>query len=278
MRKIALQQIARVQAEGLAPSVKRSVVFNYRADGSELGQKPVITVTEAEQNRLIVANMSLVEPIASTFRGKKGIPFDELVAAGKEGLVKAARNWDPKKGRTFTSWAYLRIEGAIQHLIRDWEPLENSLVSEETDFEYEWRWAAPDFWEAIACSPEDLLINREQITNDRVAFESALIGLGRKDRRILGAYACGQSLASIGREFHVSYQSIQKRIQRLIRKMRRIMGLQPYKFHPAPKPKLDSLGLQTYSKPLKAKHRRVWGELIDEIAAENNRQESSKVR
>ena len=48
-----------------------------------------------EQNRLIIEFMSLVKPIAASYRGSKGIPFEDITAEGMVGLVKAARTWRP---------------------------------------------------------------------------------------------------------------------------------------------------------------------------------------
>ncbi len=59
--------------------------------------------------------LSLVETIASQI--KRQIRFamshEELQSFGHEGLLSAARSFDPSRGVPFTSWAALKVRGAI---------------------------------------------------------------------------------------------------------------------------------------------------------------------
>ncbi len=47
-----------------------------------------------------------------------GVEVDDLVAAGHEGLLSAARSYDPARGVPFRSWANLRVRGAMLDGVR----------------------------------------------------------------------------------------------------------------------------------------------------------------
>jgi RNA polymerase sigma factor FliA len=72
------------------------------------------------RDALIEENIGLVVHIAHRIAGR--LPSerdrDELVAAGMVGLVEAATRFDPERGMPFSSFAGLRIEGAILDTLR----------------------------------------------------------------------------------------------------------------------------------------------------------------
>ena len=53
--------------------------------------------------------------IATSVRRKspRNIELDDLIAYGQVGLAQAARDFDPHRGNTFSTYAYYRIRGAI---------------------------------------------------------------------------------------------------------------------------------------------------------------------
>ncbi len=51
---------------------------------------------------------------------KPPLSFEDLVSAGTVGLVKAARDFDPVHQAEFTTYAYIRIKGAILDELRGW--------------------------------------------------------------------------------------------------------------------------------------------------------------
>ena len=67
------------------------------------------------QVKLIKESLGLVTAIAIKVRESltRSLDLDELVALGREGLVHAARRFDPSRGVPFSSYAYHRIRGAI---------------------------------------------------------------------------------------------------------------------------------------------------------------------
>jgi RNA polymerase sigma factor (sigma-70 family) len=67
-------------------------------------------------DKLVTENLRLVLFVAKDFVGR-GIDFDELVAAGNEGLVKAARTFDPARAELST-WLVYKIRSEMQELCR----------------------------------------------------------------------------------------------------------------------------------------------------------------
>jgi RNA polymerase sigma factor FliA len=82
----------------------------------------------AEQDELIVEHLPNIRFIAR--RIHEGLPehvlIDDLFSAGVVGLMDAAKRFDPSKGVKFSTFAQLRIRGAILDSLRvlDWAPRE----------------------------------------------------------------------------------------------------------------------------------------------------------
>lgn len=60
----------------------------------------------------------MVHSLAARFKGR-GIEYEELFAAGCEGLVKAAKGFDESRGLKFSTYAVPVIMGEIKRLFRD---------------------------------------------------------------------------------------------------------------------------------------------------------------
>lgn len=69
-------------------------------------------------NKFIQDNLGLVHSLAAKFKGR-GIEYEELFAAGCEGLVKAAKGFDEERGLRFSTYAVPVILGEIKRLFRD---------------------------------------------------------------------------------------------------------------------------------------------------------------
>src|SRR5512142_2534420 len=69
----------------------------------------------AHRDRLIEEHLHLVHSIAAKLRGQLGKTMEpgDLVAYGTQGLIEAAKRYDPKQGATFSTFAYYRIRGAM---------------------------------------------------------------------------------------------------------------------------------------------------------------------
>ncbi len=68
-----------------------------------------------DPNALAEEHLGLVKAIASRVVGfaPSDADFDDLVAFGHQGLVQAARRYDPERGAAFSTFAYYRIRGAM---------------------------------------------------------------------------------------------------------------------------------------------------------------------
>jgi RNA polymerase sigma factor for flagellar operon FliA len=66
-------------------------------------------------DRLVEDHLHLVHSIASKLRRRLGRTMEpgDLVGYGTQGLIEAARRFDPKQGTSFSTFAYYRIRGAI---------------------------------------------------------------------------------------------------------------------------------------------------------------------
>jgi RNA polymerase sigma factor for flagellar operon FliA len=74
-----------------------------------------------ERDRLIKEHLPLVRSIAGAVRCSSvgaGVPLDDLVAYGANGLIEAAQRFDPARGVTFDVFSRYRIRGAIVDGIR----------------------------------------------------------------------------------------------------------------------------------------------------------------
>ena len=68
------------------------------------------------RNRLVQANLGLVGTIAREFLGR-GLAFEDLVAEGNLGLIRAAEEFDPRFGTRFSTYAAYWIRQAIRHAL-----------------------------------------------------------------------------------------------------------------------------------------------------------------
>ena len=67
---------------------------------------------------LVESNLRLVHSCAKRFKSR-GIEYDDLYSAGCLGLMKAAKNFDEKRGFAFSTYAVPVILGEIKRLFRD---------------------------------------------------------------------------------------------------------------------------------------------------------------
>jgi RNA polymerase sigma factor for flagellar operon FliA len=110
-------------------------------------------------NKQIVELLDLVPKIAKrtvTYL-KPPLAFEDLVAAGTVGLVKAAKDYDPSHQAEFKTYAYIRIRGAILDELKKWNfgPLDSEKQI-ATVFE-----TAKNFKEQVGTQPSDEQLAKE---------------------------------------------------------------------------------------------------------------------
>ena len=119
-----------------------------------------MSLSAAEQNRLIIENMHIVEMVASGFRGKKNIPWEDLKQEGVVGLVQAARNVDRVAGR-FAAYAMASIRNSILAFVENWQEFEHldDRLEGDQDRIFEWQiWGTlpSEGWTSLTASPEEI--------------------------------------------------------------------------------------------------------------------------
>jgi RNA polymerase sigma factor FliA len=69
----------------------------------------------AHRDQLVEQHLHLVHAIAAKLKGRLGKTMEpgDLVGYGTQGLVEAAKKYDPKHGVAFSTFAYYRIRGAM---------------------------------------------------------------------------------------------------------------------------------------------------------------------
>lgn len=75
-------------------------------------------MTLKEKHKRIEENLGLVHSVAKKFLGK-GIDYEDIVAAGCIGLIKAIDNFDETKGFKLSTYAVPAILGEIKRIWRD---------------------------------------------------------------------------------------------------------------------------------------------------------------
>lgn len=70
------------------------------------------------QDEVVVMHMGLARAIAARYRGR-GIAEEDLTQAAAMALLKAARNFDPRHGVEFLSYAVVTMKGEVKRQFRD---------------------------------------------------------------------------------------------------------------------------------------------------------------
>jgi RNA polymerase sigma factor for flagellar operon FliA len=79
------------------------------------------------------SELDLVDLVARQIARKIGsasVTLDDLRSFGREGLLRAARSFEPERGVPFRRWANLRIKGAVYDGIRQWGGLPRRVYRE----------------------------------------------------------------------------------------------------------------------------------------------------
>lgn len=81
---------------------------------------PLLAADSPEVLARVTEALPLVDMLARQVRRQlgSGVEYDDLASAGREGLLSAARSFDPSHGVPFRRWANLRIKGAMYDALR----------------------------------------------------------------------------------------------------------------------------------------------------------------
>ena len=185
-----------------------------------------MALSEAEQNRLIIDNVELVDRVIVEFRGQE-LGYDDIRQEAMVGLVQAARSYDPAKCKaSFPVWAIVRIRGAIKNAIARYDGLEELPSDDQPICEYFGR-AIHEDWEHLDASPEDIRLIYEEFRGREAAIKAAMLSLSPKVRKMIHAHFLRErpiSLEQVAREQKMSYHAVNRAVYRAVKRMRDIVS------------------------------------------------------
>ncbi len=81
------------------------------------------------RDALLETHMGLVRHVALKLArtAGPGVDIEDLVSAGSVGLIQAVESYEPARGHAFSTFAVLRIRGAILDELRRWDPAPRSV-------------------------------------------------------------------------------------------------------------------------------------------------------
>lgn len=126
---------------------------------------------KAARDELAVRNLDLIARVVGRLpiAMPQGVDRDDLLSAGTIGLLNAARTYQPMRGASFRTFAYLAIKSAVLDELRRADPLPRgarSRLKEVEKIESEWRVTA-----GRPPTPEELA---ERMSLERDELESLL--------------------------------------------------------------------------------------------------------
>lgn len=181
-------------------------------------------------------NMYAMEAILNRYKGfvaSRARPYfliggnhEDMIQEGMIGLYKAVRDYQPDKQATFRSFAEICITRqmitAIKTATRQKHQPLNSYVSlSRPAFDESSDQTLADVVLGSSCmNPEELIINKESYD----ACETIIAGaLSQMEHEILTLYLQGKSYQQISEQVHKSPKSIDNALQRVKRKLERLL-------------------------------------------------------
>ena len=155
-----------------------------------------------------------------------GADHEDIVQEGMIGLFKAIRDYREDRLSSFRAFAELCITRQIitaiktatrqKHIpLNSYVSLNKPIYDEESD-----RTLLDVITEGYLANPEDVLINREDMSLIEVRIAQSLSPL---ERQVLAKYLQGQSYQEISRDMKRQIKSIDNALQRVKRKLAKIM-------------------------------------------------------
>jgi len=69
--------------------------------------------------RILALHAKLLNSIVRRYAASSGEPYEDLLQVGYVGLIKAVNGYETGSKASFSSYAYSRIDGELQHHLRD---------------------------------------------------------------------------------------------------------------------------------------------------------------
>jgi RNA polymerase sigma factor FliA len=135
----------------------------------------------------VSAELDLVDLIARQVYKSIGgcVDFDDLLSAGREGLLDAARRFDETKAIPFRAWANLRIRGSMIDDVRRMSALPRRAYERLAALAAAHR-AEEGAWEPVFGSPAMTAGEAEAALSDQLALAATASALSRAARLVDG--------------------------------------------------------------------------------------------
>ena len=180
-------------------------------------------MTLEESNDLIINNLGLVYSVVKDIihTNNQNQDFDDIVAIGNEGLVKAARRFDPTTGNKFSTYAIATIYNEICHQYFKRKTKErlfytsilylDDVITDNDKHKTTYNDIIPD---------EGSDFTEDYGNNDLYKY---FLTLDFKNKDIFMKWLKGKSISDIARERHVSRQRIDQILKKTKEDLRLII-------------------------------------------------------
>ena len=169
--------ITQNQRRGKAFDKNPDLILKYRSGDREAGEEI------AELNRPLVCS------IATRFIGR-GTDYEDLIAIGNIGLVKAINTFDPSRECAFSTYAVPLIFGEIRRFLRD-----DGIIKVSRE-------------EKRLCAIVSAERERRQAAGESLSLSEIAAGLGLEVREVASALASGAPLRSLDESAYVDEDSV----------------------------------------------------------------------
>jgi len=184
--------------------------------------------SDADVERLVNANRKLVDYMVNRYLKRYYVGTmerDDLVSWGMMGLVNAARAWDPRRSRSFSTLACRAIERMIiRGVNREWRPdKEQGNVSLDQLISGQHGDGDERFVDQL---PADENVERQLLRSERdIALRSALGSLTEEQRTLIERhYFQEESVERIARDLGISRQGVYSREKAIFKQLRERLG------------------------------------------------------
>jgi RNA polymerase sigma factor (sigma-70 family) len=185
--------------------------------------------SELEVERLVRDNQKLVGYQVSRYLKRYYVGHmerEDLISWGLMGLVQAARTWDPKRSRCFSTLACLAIERMIiRGVNREWKPKQAAATVSLDELMFHQEAAGHDnrVGDRIAGDPA---LERQLLDGEtRMAVRSAVQKLPPLDRRLIERRFYEETpVAVLAQELGLTRQCIYQREKSALRRLRAVLS------------------------------------------------------
>lgn len=166
---------------------------------------------EASRNRLVASNLRFVIKVVFQY-WSPGLPLMDMISEGCQGLIKAAKTFDPDMGFRFLTYAGDAITQGVIWAIKDHKQYDYESLDE---FIYD---------DGSEISQRDVLVSKDQ-QGDETAFYNQVRGfldhLSDRERIIITLrFWHDLALEEIGSRVNVTKETVRKIEARALRKLR----------------------------------------------------------